>query len=61
MNGWPAAVARSGETVLFVLNIETDGAKTRKLMAKFLRFGECPFIEAWRVLETEPGQEVIAI
>ena len=27
MNGWPAIVGRRGETVAFVINIETDGQK----------------------------------
>ena len=27
MNGWPAIIARSGGTVIFVINIETDAEK----------------------------------
>src|SRR6266498_595719 len=33
----------------------------RKLMTKVFRFGECPFVKVRRVLETEPGQKMIAI
>src|SRR5215216_5849675 len=30
-------------------------------MTKVFRFGECPLVKVRRVLETEPGQKVIAI
>lgn len=27
MNGWPAIIARSAESVRFVINVETDGER----------------------------------